>query len=174
MTTRTSLNLSGGCASRADSGLQCRRYSITRGNITDIFISLEIHASDSTAGLAYGLSCINPTRLILADKGERGNMQVMKLLDSLMKWATKLTTISFPYASCGDKRNDFIKALCARPTLKAVAFPYLWPGMLPFFLSIAENSALEAIEIRFKPPMEMMPSIWHEKLAPLLRWAETQ
>ncbi|KAJ7790352.1 hypothetical protein B0H14DRAFT_2396487 [Mycena olivaceomarginata] len=26
------------------------------GNITDIFISLEIHASDSTAGLAYGLT----------------------------------------------------------------------------------------------------------------------
>ncbi|KAJ7849517.1 hypothetical protein B0H14DRAFT_3668231 [Mycena olivaceomarginata] len=147
------------------------------GNITDIFISLEIHASDSTAGLAYGLSCINPTRLILADKGERGNKQVMKLLDSLMKCATtwtKLTTISFPYASCGDKRNEFIKALCARPTLKAVSFPYLWPGMLPFFLSIAENSALEAIEIRFKPPVEMMPSISHEKLAPLLRWAEAQ
>jgi hypothetical protein len=83
------------------------------GNITDIFISLEIHASDSTAGLAYGLSCINPTRLILADKGERGNKQVMKLLDSLMKCATtwtKLVSI-WPLSDRGSAYQAFSRPL---------------------------------------------------------------
>ncbi|KAJ7117064.1 hypothetical protein C8R44DRAFT_674347 [Mycena epipterygia] len=35
--------------------------------ITDIFISLQIHTSDSTAGLVLGLPYINPTRMIIFD-----------------------------------------------------------------------------------------------------------
>ncbi|KAJ6556625.1 hypothetical protein DFH09DRAFT_866830, partial [Mycena vulgaris] len=36
-------------------------------NVTDIFLSLQIHSSDSSSGLAFGLPLINPTRLIIFD-----------------------------------------------------------------------------------------------------------
>jgi hypothetical protein len=109
----------------------------------------------------------------------------MNLLDSLMKCAvtwTKLVSIS-PLPDRGSIYQVLYRPLFPFRTPPVVinAMRSLKPYVLARhlrrspsrFLSIAENPALEAIEIRVKPPAGMMPSILHEKrLALLLRWEE--
>ncbi|KAJ7683888.1 hypothetical protein B0H17DRAFT_1333146 [Mycena rosella] len=167
---------------RVEGGFGAPMHHILKqaSEITDIFISLRIHSSDSTAGLVLGLPYINPTRLILDDEAVLMNKHVLGLLHSLKTCAeawTNLTTISFPFPPIIDigSRSTLFSALCARSSVKVVFFPVLLPDSIPFFLKIAQNPTLEAIEIKFKPARAVRVSLSDEtRLVSLLRWPEKQ
>ncbi|KAJ7184574.1 hypothetical protein C8R46DRAFT_463476 [Mycena filopes] len=71
-------------------------------NITDLFMTLEVWASDSTSGLCKGLPLINPARLILQfDRRRRSANQMATnlqdaLVKSILKWE-RLTVVEFPH-----------------------------------------------------------------------------
>ncbi|KAF7289073.1 hypothetical protein HMN09_01355500 [Mycena chlorophos] len=70
-------------------------------NITDLFLSLDIYATDKTDGLCKGLPLINPRRLIffIPDRQVKGNKQITSLFGSLKKsfanW-DRLTKLGIP------------------------------------------------------------------------------
>nr|GAT51412.1 predicted protein [Mycena chlorophos] len=70
-------------------------------NITDLFLSLDIYATDKTDGLCKGLPLINPRRLIffVPDRQVKGNKQITSLFGSLKKsfasW-DQLTKLGIP------------------------------------------------------------------------------
>ncbi|KAK6966837.1 hypothetical protein R3P38DRAFT_3152204 [Favolaschia claudopus] len=67
-------------------------------NITDFYMTLDVWGSDTPTGLCSGLSCINPTRVILVDK-LRDNNRSKKLFKAprlIPQW-NNLTTFEFPY-----------------------------------------------------------------------------
>ncbi|KAJ7490972.1 hypothetical protein FB451DRAFT_628605 [Mycena latifolia] len=73
-------------------------------NISDLFLSFEIYATDNTNGLCMGLPFINPTRVILRELEHKpaGNKMTLNLEDALTKVISKwdrLTIIDLPYKS---------------------------------------------------------------------------
>jgi hypothetical protein len=60
-------------------------YTILAGspNLTDLFLSFDIFASDSTAAFCNGLPLINPTCLIMHDPHPKQNKAVEILVDKL-------------------------------------------------------------------------------------------
>ncbi|KAJ7765715.1 hypothetical protein B0H16DRAFT_1883141 [Mycena metata] len=69
-------------------------------NITDLFMTLEIWANDSTSGLCKGLGIISPRRLILKLDDRRSSNKMAKnladaLLQAIPKW-DRLTVAEFP------------------------------------------------------------------------------
>jgi hypothetical protein len=64
-------------------------------NITDIFLSLQVRASDSTDGLALGLQSINPRRMIIYDHPIEPlkNKHVMGLVDAIEKCVLKWSNL---------------------------------------------------------------------------------
>ncbi|KAJ7768902.1 hypothetical protein B0H16DRAFT_1882064 [Mycena metata] len=153
-------------------------------NITDIFLSLQIHAADSTTGLVLGLAHINPTRLIIFDYASRHIGQVKKnkhvrdlmqaLEDCAPRWLN-LTAVNFPYyypVSGGD-REDLVTAICGYATVKKVSFPRLRISDVPFLTDIAARPTLEAIEIRDEGSQSLMAMlVANPRLSLLVQWAE--
>ncbi|KAJ7610652.1 hypothetical protein DFH06DRAFT_172354 [Mycena polygramma] len=151
-------------------------------NITDILLSLHIHASDSTAGLIGGLRYINPTRLIIFDSEKRGqlkNKQVKDLIGALEacapKW-TNFTTIKFPYCDIpASGREEFIMNMCACPTLRTLSFPVLYRGDMAALTKISRFPSLQTIEIR-RPPSHIRHLIAYvstdPRLTALVRWLD--
>ncbi|KAJ7474326.1 hypothetical protein FB451DRAFT_1467151 [Mycena latifolia] len=82
-------------------------------NISDIFLSLEIRASDSTTGLCKGLCLINPKRIILSDTPSSRLVSAMllnlicALETSSSKW-DRLTTVELPYTTWGRVIEIFV------------------------------------------------------------------
>ncbi|KAJ7937458.1 hypothetical protein B0H13DRAFT_2418573 [Mycena leptocephala] len=70
-----------------------RCFGLKVPNITDIFISLEIKAQDSTTGLVSGLQHINPSRLLLFKHLERDNKYLRDLVNALIGCASKWTNL---------------------------------------------------------------------------------
>ncbi|KAJ7174870.1 hypothetical protein C8R46DRAFT_94590 [Mycena filopes] len=152
-------------------------------NITDIFISLLIHASDSTAGLVAGLPLINPTRLILFDNarwdpGPARNKHARALISTLEervpKW-TKLTDLSLPYYSpiSGPReRRDLVYDLCSVATVKKISFPHIEPEDIPFLVTLAVRPSLDVIYIRTAPPPSVVLTAWTPRLKALVQWPE--
>jgi hypothetical protein len=70
---------------RVEGGYGTPMYTILAGspNLTDLFLSFDILASDSTAGLCKGLPLINPTRLIAHDLRPKKNKMVETLICQL-------------------------------------------------------------------------------------------
>jgi hypothetical protein len=72
-------------------------------NITDLFLCLQIHSSDSSSGLATGLPLINPTRLIIFDDSDSllKNKAVLQLISTLegcvMKWTNLVRLLLMSY-----------------------------------------------------------------------------
>ncbi|KAJ6596220.1 hypothetical protein DFH09DRAFT_973379, partial [Mycena vulgaris] len=165
---------------RLEGGFGPAIHQILKGtpNVTDIVISLQIYASDSTAGLVLGLPHINPTRLILLEESPLHNKHAMALVNSISKCAetwTNLTTISFPYlCSTSGERQEFVAALCAIPTVKRLSFLALSPTCgIDAVQSLAQNSALEGIELLVRPEKGSIRSISaDERLVALLHWPE--
>ncbi|KAJ7633896.1 hypothetical protein DFH06DRAFT_1222011 [Mycena polygramma] len=125
-------------------------------NISDLFLSLQIHAPDSTGGLVSGLSSINPTRMIIFDhpRKQLKNKQVLDLIEALEtcapKW-TNLSTVNFPYCDIYlSQRLSFIKNICACPTLRALSFPEAEDWDVPTLIEISRLPSLETIEIRLE------------------------
>ncbi|KAJ6466153.1 hypothetical protein C8R47DRAFT_1224094 [Mycena vitilis] len=151
-------------------------------NVADIFLSLHIHASDSTAGLIGGLHYINPTRLILFDSEKRGqlkNKQVKDLIGALEarapKW-TNFTTIKFPYCDIPHSgREELILKLCSCPTLRTLSFPVLYQRDMAALVKISRSPSLQTIEIR-RPPSRIRHLIAYiatdPRLIVLVRWLD--
>ncbi|KAJ6568642.1 hypothetical protein B0H19DRAFT_989151 [Mycena capillaripes] len=149
-------------------------------NITDVFISLQIHSSDSSFGLAAGLPLIDPIRLIIFDDHDTPlkNKAVLQTIDSLTicakKW-TNLNTIVFPYLRVPFAREAFILAMCTSSTLKTISFPSFNGLIIPLLIKIAALPTLEAVEIRtsLKPKSAAPPKSTDLRLNILLRWEDT-
>ncbi|KAJ6493994.1 hypothetical protein C8R47DRAFT_1117997 [Mycena vitilis] len=149
-------------------------------NITDIFLSLQIHSSDSSSGLVAGLPQINPTRLIIYDDQSNPlrNKAVVQLMNTLetcaLRW-TNLSTVVLPYVSLGVLRESFVLKLCAAKTLKTVSIPFPRVDMMAHLAQIAEAPSLEAIEIRAKLTKSKstgLPPTTDPRLQSLLAWAD--
>ncbi|KAJ7483901.1 hypothetical protein B0H11DRAFT_2279620 [Mycena galericulata] len=151
-------------------------------NITDIYISLLLYASDSSDGLIRGLPCINPTRIIIFDNilkhGPLKNKQVTGLISAIEKCAEKwsnLNAIVFPYYGISATiREPFVRALVAIPTVKAISVPNYSHGSrdLPIFMDWAQKPALESMELGRKH-LEFARSIPpNSRLASLVRWTK--
>ncbi|KAF8217419.1 hypothetical protein K438DRAFT_1924921 [Mycena galopus ATCC 62051] len=171
---------------RVEGGFSTPMHEILKRapNITDLFLSLQIHSSDSSSGLATGLSLINPTRLIIFDDGHSllKNKAVLLLIASLEACGKKWTnlcqnTLLLPYASVPAARESFVLAMCTFAGLKIVSIPAYYYNS-PFLIQLAAISTLEAIEIREKPPLKPKekfrapPKSSDPELSSLLRWAE--
>ncbi|KAK7035977.1 F-box domain-containing protein [Favolaschia claudopus] len=71
-------------------------------NVTDLFLTLEIYSSDSTAGLCKGLSFVNPSRLVLKDikykslANKMVSQLAVALSQALAKW-DKLVVFDCPF-----------------------------------------------------------------------------
>ncbi|KAJ7069200.1 hypothetical protein C8F01DRAFT_1111851 [Mycena amicta] len=80
-------------------------------NVTDLFLSLNMFALDTTDGLCKGFTHINPTKLILDDDGCKNNKAISKLAEGLVavipEW-DRLTTIDLSNMSIGSARNEMI------------------------------------------------------------------
>ncbi|KAJ7744156.1 hypothetical protein B0H16DRAFT_995082 [Mycena metata] len=92
---------------RVEGGYGAAMHTILKcaPNITDLFISLFIHGTDSTKGLCSGLPLIDPRRVILHDASNpdekpKKNKQVTQLFETLLVVVTKwknLKIFDFPY-----------------------------------------------------------------------------
>ncbi|KAJ7768909.1 hypothetical protein B0H16DRAFT_1882071 [Mycena metata] len=152
-------------------------------NLTDIFLSLQIHAADSTTGLVLGLVHINPTRLIIFDDisstGEfKNNKYVRNLIqglkDCVPRWLN-LTAVNFPrhYLVSGGYREDLVTAICGHPTVKQVSFPSLRLHDMPLLTAIAARLTLEAIKIHDEErPSAISMLAVNPRLSSLVQWVE--
>ncbi|KAJ6485376.1 hypothetical protein C8R47DRAFT_1047975 [Mycena vitilis] len=152
-------------------------------NVTDIFLSLQIHASDPTIGLVGGLQYINPTRLIIFDdervKNHLKNKHVQDLIRVLearsRKW-TNLSTLHLPYSNIGGcERGTFVMRLCGCPTLRTLSLPHLFGVDFQALLNISRlSTSLKVIEIR-SPASEMQHLISTEpRLHSLVRFVDDE
>ncbi|KAJ7266050.1 hypothetical protein C8J57DRAFT_1132587 [Mycena rebaudengoi] len=148
-------------------------------NITDIFLSLQVRASDSTDGLALGLPSINPTRMIIYDHPIEPlrNKHVVGLIHAIekcvLKWSN-LNVISLPYMGIlGGEREAFVRSLGACPTLESISFPA--PGQMDvlLFLDLAENPSLESIELGKRRETLAKSIPLNSRLASLVCWTDT-
>ncbi|KAJ7160022.1 hypothetical protein C8R43DRAFT_1177631 [Mycena crocata] len=145
-------------------------------NISDIFVSLQIHSSDSSSGLALGLPLINPTRLIIFDDNATllKNKAVLQLMTTLKSCARKwnnLNTIHFPYDRISmTARQDFCTSLCSLPTIQTVSFPKCHSHFVPFLAEIAKTLSLRAIEIRSELTQTSALILTDSRLNALLRY----
>ncbi|KAJ7773851.1 hypothetical protein B0H16DRAFT_113647 [Mycena metata] len=151
-------------------------------NVTDIFLSLQIHAPDSTIGLLRGLPHINPTRMILWEDTmiSLRNKHLKDLMEALetcvMEW-NKLTTLKFSFWHIfAYPHQAFLQNICTCPTLRKVSFPVLSSMDVPFLKKLARLPGLEVIETeasRYKS--ELLSDIASDsRLLPLLRWREEE
>ncbi|KAJ6516602.1 hypothetical protein C8R47DRAFT_1087799 [Mycena vitilis] len=153
-------------------------------NITDIFLSLQIHASDSTDGLVGGLQYINPSRIIIFDHANRQvqlkNKQVQGLIGALEarapKWSN-LNTLSLPYSTVTESaRQSLISTLCACSTLRTLSFPFLSRSQFKYLVDISRLPSLETIQIRTpasKAHEKVVASISKDpRLLSLVRWLD--
>ncbi|KAJ6464791.1 hypothetical protein C8R47DRAFT_1079546 [Mycena vitilis] len=123
-------------------------------NVTDLFLSLQIHASDSTGGLIKGLHHINPTRMIIFDdEPVLKNKHVQNLVgasEALAPEWSNFSTLHLPYAYiAGCEREPFVMRLCACSTLTEVSFLHLFRSDFQVLFDISRRPSLKAIEIRW-------------------------
>ncbi|KAJ7119100.1 hypothetical protein C8R44DRAFT_878607 [Mycena epipterygia] len=95
-------------------------------NISDLFLSFQIWATDNVDGLCEGLPLINPTHFILQDDGERmkQNKIALKLEDALTnaisKW-DRLLIVDLPYSYYYYNRaRRIVKAIAKSRRLQTV------------------------------------------------------
>ncbi|KAJ7687813.1 hypothetical protein B0H17DRAFT_939023 [Mycena rosella] len=82
---------------RAEGGFGPLMHQILKctPNVSDLFLSLQLHCSESSDGLALGIFLINPTRLIIFDDSDNllKNKAVLQLIYVLEKAVTKWTIL---------------------------------------------------------------------------------
>ncbi|KAJ7768922.1 hypothetical protein B0H16DRAFT_1882077 [Mycena metata] len=154
-------------------------------NVTDVFLSLQIHAADSTTGLVLGLPHINPTRLIIFDNSSTSTGKLKKnkhvrdliqaLEDCVPRWLN-LTAVNFPgyypISGSGD-RSGLVIAICGHATVKKVSFPSLRLRDMPFLTTIAARPTLEAIYIHDEGTSSVISILAADpRLSSLVHWAE--
>ncbi|KAJ7906831.1 hypothetical protein B0H13DRAFT_2662655 [Mycena leptocephala] len=97
-------------------------------NISDLFISFEIYASDNTGGLCKGLPLLNPTRFILRDIQSKRleNKMVSQLIDTvaelMSKW-DRLRVFDCPYTDESVRGAKVIQPLVKSKRLHTLVVP---------------------------------------------------
>ncbi|KAJ7875669.1 hypothetical protein B0H13DRAFT_1893997 [Mycena leptocephala] len=97
-------------------------------NISDLFISFEIYASDNTGGLCKGLPLLNPTRFILRDIQSKRleNKMVSQLIDTvaelMSKW-DRLRVFDCPYTEESVRGARVIQPLVKSKRLHTLVVP---------------------------------------------------
>ncbi|KAF7338898.1 F-box domain-containing protein [Mycena sanguinolenta] len=172
------LRVEGGFSASMNEILKCA------SKLTDVFLSLQIHSSDSSSGLISGLPLINPTRLILFDDRDNHlkNKAVVQLMDALQgcvkKW-TNMHTLVLPYTTLPGAREPLVRALFGFSNLKVVSF-LAFHDKVPLLTHLDAIPTLEAIEIRAKRGLKPKkksappPTSKNARISSLLRWAEDQ
>ncbi|KAF7295553.1 F-box domain-containing protein [Mycena indigotica] len=114
---------------RVEGGYGAPMQEILRAalNISELFISFNIFATDSTDGMCAGLRFINPKRLIICNASmKKANKMVVKLQDALGKAIRKWSNLAIFELSCGyytrgdDEQRSIISALASRKQITTV------------------------------------------------------
>ncbi|KAJ7700714.1 hypothetical protein B0H17DRAFT_1046416 [Mycena rosella] len=121
-------------------------------NISDLFISFEIYASDNTGGLCKGFPFINPTRVILRELAYKhlDNKMTLNLANALVqaisKW-DRLSVIELPYENFGrpHRAANIAVALAKSRRLRTVVIPV---DGVRWAYSLLKDCPLEAIQIK--------------------------
>ncbi|KAJ6566994.1 hypothetical protein B0H19DRAFT_1139090 [Mycena capillaripes] len=133
--------------------------------ITDLFLSAIIWASDNVSGLVQGLPLLNPTRLIVLEQLRHGrrNKCIFQLFDVVQKsignW-TNLTTVVL-------SQMPGSNWLCQSRTLKTVSIHISYAPDYPVLNEMASMPSLEVIELhdRIESDFEQWNFILDEKMA---------
>ncbi|KAJ7051647.1 hypothetical protein C8F01DRAFT_1339347 [Mycena amicta] len=119
-------------------------------NVTDLFLSLNMFALDSTDGLCKGFAHISPTKLILDDDSYKNNKAISKLAEGLVKVIPKwdrLTAIDFSNMSIGSARTTMIsKPIIDSLRLTTIVVKYVHHARAAFKMFAA--CPLEVIQIK--------------------------
>ncbi|KAJ7084892.1 hypothetical protein B0H15DRAFT_384793 [Mycena belliarum] len=121
-------------------------------NVSDLFISFEIYATDNTTGLCKGLPLINPTRLIIYDgKYKRLENKMSKSLEialskAIDKW-DHLTVLDIPSVTWNPsrKQDTVIRAVARNRRLTTVVIP---TGGIHWPLERLKDCPLQCIRIK--------------------------
>ncbi|KAJ7611796.1 hypothetical protein FB45DRAFT_875336 [Roridomyces roridus] len=120
-------------------------------NITDLYLTLEIFASDNTAGLCDGLSLIQPQRLIIKDISWRPkhNKMISRLVDALAaaipKWQRLSVFRSQNIDSLRMERGGILPALAAAKKLEEITVQCLDDAVDAY--SLFQDCPLRAIQV---------------------------
>ncbi|KAF8209300.1 hypothetical protein K438DRAFT_1960298 [Mycena galopus ATCC 62051] len=120
-------------------------------NISDLFLSLQIYASDNTSGLCKGLPLINPTRLILRELEHKilENKMLSQLADVLVETIPKwdcLRVFDSPYAFPRDRSQRILRALSECQLLHTFSMPESFS--LDWVYPILQGCPLKAIIVK--------------------------
>ncbi|KAJ7119111.1 hypothetical protein C8R44DRAFT_982775 [Mycena epipterygia] len=129
-------------------------------NISDLFLSFEIWAADSTVGLCKGLPLINPMRVIVRDvnykmlKNKMVSNLVSALTESISKW-DHLSIFDLPYfAGQSDRATKIVQALAKSRRLRTVVVPL--PHCVSWIYSALKECPLEVIQIKMPVGPEIL------------------
>ncbi|KAJ7210120.1 hypothetical protein GGX14DRAFT_697597 [Mycena pura] len=110
---------------RVEGGYGSPMYTILKcaPNVSDLCLTFDIFAPDSTDGLCGGLHLINPTRLILRDEHLLKNKMVLSLVDTVVKTIPKwdqLSVFHCPYFRTDTRFNTIARPLAQAKRLHTV------------------------------------------------------
>ncbi|KAJ6569201.1 hypothetical protein B0H19DRAFT_1134834 [Mycena capillaripes] len=154
---------------RVEGGYGMAMHTILKSapNITDIFLSLAIWASDNTQGLCKGLPLINPQRVILVDPNLRiplknQNLAALRkvVLRCVSKWDLKI--LDFPYLTSYNYRHislpewmtrsaDLVAALERSQTVHTVLLNsefYDFYELPSFFLPLSKIPTVQVLQFK--------------------------
>ncbi|KAJ7162757.1 hypothetical protein C8R43DRAFT_1233360 [Mycena crocata] len=165
---------------RVEGGFGTYMHGILKNapNITELFISVHLRASDSSSELVLGLGRINPTRVIIWDDDESPlkNKSVGQLITALEDCAARwsnMTTVVLPYELMveSEMRRSFILTMCEAPSVTLVSFPigFLHRGLPVHIRDLAENHSIPTIEIRIAQSAERADAKTQWRSNPLLK-----
>ncbi|KAJ7184586.1 hypothetical protein C8R46DRAFT_463603 [Mycena filopes] len=124
-------------------------------NISDLFLSFVIYATDNTDGLCRGLPLINPTRLILRDVEHKQSRNKMssRLTDALVatipKW-DRLVVFGCPYSYISTHSNKIIPPLAKAQRLHTLSIPK--PQAMALACSELKKCPLRTIYVEMNIP----------------------
>ncbi|KAJ6467636.1 hypothetical protein C8R47DRAFT_1152278 [Mycena vitilis] len=136
-------------------------------NITDIFLSLAIWASDNTQGLCKGLPLIDPHRVILVDPGvgrplKNKNLAALTkvVLRCIPKWHN-LRVFDFPYfcslhypvsaQQTWMTRATNLAAALAQSQVETVLIQELYHALPDFFLVLSKIPSVRVLQLTAEP-----------------------
>ncbi|KAF7318431.1 HEME-HALOPEROXIDASE domain-containing protein [Mycena chlorophos] len=116
-------------------------------NISDLFLYLDLYASDSVDGLCKGLVHVNPTRLILDDHDDRTNSSTAKLAAAVAKMCAASDRLTALQLSVGStpRLDSIVQSLVERKQLTTLFFST--PSTAVVWYDVLKDCPLQTISI---------------------------
>nr|GAT45165.1 predicted protein [Mycena chlorophos] len=116
-------------------------------NISDLFLYLDLYASDSVDGLCKGLVHVNPTNLILDDHDDRTNSSTTKLAAAVAKMCAASDRLTALQLSTGStpRLDSIVQSLVERKQLTTLFFST--PSTAVEWYDILKDCPLQTISI---------------------------